>query len=278
MSDAIREYWHRHHGARPLRWSQYGGNTMTIRGHPITYRITRDGRTVFTIYTGEDSYNPCIALELDFTKHNAHLQRVKQRKNCFADGYNNMRLVVRAAYEFAKRKGMRTLTLVDDSEIFCPWSVPLADLSFLTTGRTWYESIIPGLRCVSELHDIEDLRRRATTATWATVGADLLPDIPVTDAMTPGSAMRVLQTLKEDRTHCKFFSRNITTLVARAYGQSVMGTEWQCEISQSSVRLHTARASKRNIGIPYRSTRSARVNSIYTGSRLKSRTNNPPLE
>lgn len=66
----------------------------------------------------------------------------------------------------------------------------------------------------------------------------------------------------------------MTTLVARAYGQSIMGTEWRCEIIQTSVRRHTARssasgASKRNIGIPYRSTRSARVNGIYTGASSK---------
>jgi hypothetical protein len=264
VNAAIRNYWQIHHGARPLRWSQQGGGTILIEGHPITYRVSRDGRTVFTILAGEDSYNPCFAMECDFQSNRAHLRIVKQRKNCFADGHNNMRLAVRAAYGFAKHKGMRVLTLADDSEIFCPMPVPLADLSFLTTGRTWYESIIPGLQCVSEYHDIEDLRRRASMATWDSVGADLLPDLVVSGGELPGSAMRVLQGLKEGRNHCKFFSRYMTLLVARSYGQSVMGAEWQCEIPQPPAsHRHTARRSTRNIGLPYRSTRSARTNRIF---------------
>jgi len=208
---------------------------MTIDGHPLTYRITQDKRTVFTILTGNPA-SPCSVLELDFSTHHATLQTLEHQTECFADGYENMRTVVRAAYEYAKRKGMRELFLTDQSSILCPDRVPLADLSFLTTGQTWYESVLPGLYCVLYHRDIEESRRRARAATWTTVGADLLPELHVDDGGAEGSAMRVLGELKKGREHCEFFSQNSTRLVARTYGRSLQGTVWKCDIPQDTVR------------------------------------------
>ena len=282
VQDTIRKYWIARYGFTPLRWLQRGGATMNIDGHPLTFHVEQSKRTVFTVLTGKRT-SPCSVLGLNFATHVATLDVVSHRDTCFTNGYTNMRSVVRGAYEFAKRKGMQRLILTDKSEIMCPptqsvgseppsgagWAsaVPLADLSFLTTGRTWYESIIPGLMCVSPNYNIEELRARARAATWVSVGADLLPSLAVADPDEPGSAMRVLAMLKQAKTYCDFFSRNMTLLVARSYGRSLMSSQWEASIPQSApVRRHTHR--RRNIS--FRFSRSAKTNRVYTAPILNS--------
>jgi hypothetical protein len=171
-----------------------------------------------------------------------------------------MKTVVRAAYGYAKRNGMKELFLTDQSSIRCPEWVPLADLSFLTTGQTWYEPLIPGLYCLSPTHDIEHLRQRAHAATWATVGADLLPELSVPDSRKEGSAMKVLDYLKKTHDYCHFFSVSMTQLVARSYGQSIQETLWKCDIPQANLRKSTLR--RRNISTHF--SRSAKTNRIFT--------------
>jgi hypothetical protein len=268
----IRRYWTIYHPGEPLRWQrqsrnvaserQRGGATMRIDGRNIEFKVTHTGRTVFVISAGSTPGHQCFALELDLSTHIATLQHVKRHSDCFtSDKTINMRLVVLAAYKYAKQKGMRRIQLIDISYITCPTGeiVHLADLSFLTTGRTWYESIIPGLICTSP-RDLEADRRRAEQTTWAEIGGDLLRPIGI-DPTAPGSARRVLQAIKADHDRCSFFAHHITKLMGRSGIESLYDLPWAADIPHPVTRSNYryTRRSEQQFGST-RQTRSRRSN------------------
>lgn len=224
-----------------IQWKQHGGDgVIRVDGHPIKYREDTTGRVV-EIFAGVEPHAPCFVLDLDLEDKTALLQNVYKRKNCFEDGHNNSRDTVRAAYKLARERGMRLLYFRDLSYKNCPEERPmtvrqrsatefcLADLSFLTTGKTWYESILPAV-CVN-CPDIELYRQKVRTNTWNTVGADLiLIDAPGVDFDAPGSAMVILNAMKKDGGFCEFFSNHMHTLLRNSGITTLTNTHWECEI------------------------------------------------
>jgi hypothetical protein len=150
-------------------------------------------------------------------------------------GHKESRDIVRAAYILARDRGMTRIDLHDLSYIYCPEEVRLADLSFLSTGRTWYESILPTMRVI-DMPEIEEYRQRVRSNTWRQVGHDLLPDVDINgiDIDAPGSAMAVIAALKESRDFCRWFSRHMNKLMLRSGVPSVMSTHWQIPIKGSA--------------------------------------------
>ena len=150
--------------------------------------------------------------------------------------------------------------LFRSSHIKCPSgeTVSMADLSFITTGQTWYESIIPDLQIVGR-RTIDADRARIQQTTWREVGADLLAPTNI-DISAPGSALSVLRAIKADHDNCWFFSENMTKLMGRSGVETFNGTDWKAIIAQpASPRRLTHRAQRTG---STRITRSRRSNSI----------------
>ena len=220
-----------------IQWKQHG--VIHIDGHPIKYREDTTGRVV-EIFAGVEPHAPCFVLDLDLEDKTALLQNVYKRKNCFEDGHNNSSDTVRAAYKLARERGMRLLYFRDLSYINCPLrnesarqrittEISLVDLSFLTTGKTWYESILP-VTCVNCV-DLELYRQKVHTNTWNTVGADLVRiDAPGVDFDAPGSAMVVLNAMKKDGRFCEFFRTHMHSLLRNSGISTLTNTHWECEI------------------------------------------------
>jgi hypothetical protein len=240
----IAHYWMLRHYPRVLRWQQHGGGDRYIhkvRGvHPIEYNVSDDGKTMFIRGGYKPLVAPCFVVDINLSDPTkAVLQEVERRKGrCFRDDNTESRDIVRAAAVIAAERGVKTLQFTDNSYIMCPRIIHLSNLSFLTTGRTWYESILPNLRCISLEEELLDhFRHLARTNTWRAVGHDLIK-LNMTNSITgmaydidePGSAMKVLNALKTDRRFCGFFAKNMDELLWRSHIYTLHGREWVCDL------------------------------------------------
>jgi hypothetical protein len=241
LMDDIRRHWFskemmasRDHNVQII-WKQHGGAIIYVNSHPIHIREVANGNSIF-IHGGHRQR--CFEMELFPERQHAILKDVVRRPDgCFTDDNENSRDIVRAAYQVAKDRGIKTMELTDNSAKYCPERLDLADLSFLTTGKTWYESIIP-LRPVN-LPLLEVWRNRVRTNTWRSVGDGLFTDVDTTgiDIDVPGSAMAVLNKLKLGRKHCRQFYDQMDTLLSRSDILSVSRKEWICHIPQYTDRI-----------------------------------------
>lgn len=241
--DDIRHRWMWSRQCKPLRWRQQGGGTELrtyySNGHPIELRITHEGTTIY-ISGGEKA--PCFELNLNIPMRTAVLETVRRRPACFADNAESRELV-RTAYALAQEYSMRRMEFRDLSFIYCPQEVELANLSFLTTGQTWYESILP-VKCQS-CEFLEEYRERARTNTWRTVGANLI-DIDTgneVDIDASGSAMRILSAMKEDKQFCWFFAKYMGKLLVNSGIESFQGKYWSIDITSPIQRRTTSKRS-----------------------------------
>ena len=209
-----------------------------VRGHPI--RIFTMDEDDITLYIAGGESAPCFRLEIEKAGTHAVLGEVIRRNKCFADNSTESRNLVRAAYQVARDRGIRTLEITDNSVIYCPDRVILSDLSFLTTGKTWYESII-SLTCM-DFPQLEQFRRKVLTNTWRTVGGEFR-DIRITgiDIDAPGSALQVLAAMKREGSYCRFFSDNIEALIYRSGIKTLHGKQWISYIANSTRARSTAR-------------------------------------
>jgi hypothetical protein len=242
LHDDLSRYWILHHYMAPFALSQRGGggrHILYMNDHPIEFRTTVTGNTIFILAGNRPETSPCFALELNRSDGTATLQDVVRRPACFMDNHSDSRDIVRAAYILAQKRGTRILEFTDHSRIYCPAEVQLANLSFLTTGQTWYESILP-ITCRSPMCEtIELFRQRVRTNTWRQVGDGLI-DIELTgvDIDAPGSAMAVLAAMKTDKKYCGFFQRYMGQLLRRSQIDSLQGTHWFCRIPPLPVTEH----------------------------------------
>jgi hypothetical protein len=140
------------------------------------------------------------------------------------------RAVVRAAADIAGRRGVKAVYFTDYSymSLTYPDQIDLADLSFLTTGQTWYESILSPVYCISpEGENMEHYRHLARTNTWRQVGHGLVDvDIPHIDIDASGSAMEMLNYMKKDGGFLEFFAKNMCKLLRRSGIHTLSGTDW----------------------------------------------------
>jgi hypothetical protein len=227
----IRRHWflrHSRHGLFPkLEWTQRGGAIIYVKTHPIHIREVKDGETLY-IHGGPK--RPCFELQLIRNEKHSILQGVQGRQDCFTDLHTDSRDILRAAIKVAKDHGILTMEFTDNSTIRCPERLTLSDLSFLTTGQTWYESVIPNLS-VTDMPIIEVFRKRVLTNTWRSVGNGLLQfDTTGIDIDLPGSAMAVLARAKKSRTNCGALSANMDMLLLQSGILSLYGRHWACRL------------------------------------------------
>ena len=116
-------------------------------------------------------------------------------------------------------------------------SFKLGNLYFLTSGRTWYESLIPGLYPTQKADKIAVWRERVTTNRWSDVAVRLPPDaveaVSISgaadgiDTTASGSAMVVLHRMKDART-LFFADWEDELLIASGIG-SLYGSPWRTD-------------------------------------------------
>jgi hypothetical protein len=225
--DDIRRHWHLKHsrnGLFPkLEWRQRGGAVVYIDKHPIHVREVKDGKHVY-IYGGPA--RPCFSIELQ--KNHAILQDIARGTHCFMDGHTASRDIVRAAAMVAKEHGARTMELSDNSVIYCPERIALSDLSFVTTGQTWYESVLPNMTA-TKFTFLDQWRNAVKTNTWRKVGQGLpMFDTKGIDIDAPGSAMVVLNRAKNSRRNCALLSSNMDQILQQSGILSMYGRHWVC--------------------------------------------------
>lgn len=213
--DDIRRFWHVQQTmmglSTKLEWVQRGGSIRYVGNHPIHIREVKDGTHIF-LYSGPSK--PCFCLELLLKERHAILQGVRRRTDCFVDKHSDSRNIISVAVALAKERGMITIELTDNSTI-------RPDLSFLTTGKTWYESILPNLNA-TETPKLELWRSRVLSNTWRKVGAGLpMFDTTGIDIDEPGSAMAVLA-----RADYAAISANMDQLLEQSGILSLHGRHW----------------------------------------------------
>lgn len=229
---------------------QSGGviEKIHIEKHNIEYNITSQG-------TKKDYYlqaiatkkandkQPCFMMHIVPGK-GSELISVSRGRACFEDNHDNSADIVLAALEIAKLKGAKTFEFTDNStKTVEGQKIRLSDLSFLTTGKTWYERILP-IRPSTKVYsdDIENRRRpKVLTNTWASVYNNLINeglniDIDTTNINInePGSAMKVLLIAKKSKKYHKilFYEKNMFKLLDSSNIQSMHGIHWIMDITK----------------------------------------------
>lgn len=224
---------------------QTGGSieTISIGEHKLKYTLkvhTFFDKSIEILVTSlgkADNKMPCFRLSI-IPGGEAGLISLEKGKECFLDNYDNSRDLVQVAYMIAKNKGAKTLKITDNSKIYCPDKVYLSNLSFLTTGKTWYESILDVYPAEDENNELATMRKRAFENKWIDVANNLLrKDIVLPfsvkgiDINEPGSAMKVLSKAKNSKKFCNIFSTNISEIMLSSDIINFKGKDWLLDIN-----------------------------------------------
>ncbi len=235
------------------------GIPYRVAGHIMIIRFLpgdNGDETSYGIIGGNNPSAPCFWLRINTKDRIGFLQSILGSTQCFLGElpeYKNTTAVVRAAYQFAVEHGIKTLIVDDDSRLHCPQTVVLSDLSFLTTGRTWYERIIPGCQPTDETvrAQIDEWRERVRDSRWNDVkdvlGGEMLFDTSGIDVDAVGSTMAVLARAKERDNNreqtCSLLAAYVPLIMMRLGIDSLWGKTWTCRIAEP--RRLTRRISRR---------------------------------
>ena len=183
---------------------------MDVPGARYDYRAERNAVTRTVVIRGGRSgrQTECflVFLEPDGT---AELHGLKQAPDCALTEGATGATMVAAALQIARKAKAKSLSLTDLSgkDTATGKKFRLPDMYFLTTGQTWYESLIPGLVPIENVAMIAEWRDRVRTNTWDDVATGLrareasIPDLArFTDGIdtgATGSAMAVLRRIKD---------------------------------------------------------------------------------
>jgi hypothetical protein len=186
-----------------------------------------------------DDKKPCFIMRIT-PGSTSVLISISRGINCFIDKVDDSAGIVLAALEIAKLKGAKTFEFTDNStKTVDGVKFKLSDLSFLTTGKTWYERILPGIKVYDEFErlDVEDSRRTVLTNPWTKVNNNLYQkginiefDTVGIDCDKGGSAKEVLTRAKNSRKYSAFFQENMGALVKSSGISSLHGINWVVDI------------------------------------------------
>ena len=202
---------------------------LTYKGDKIYYIMSPCGNAIF----GGLGRQPCFHLSIKDTVANL----ISIGDDCFVDRHHTKEMV-KVAFKIAKDKGCKTFFLTDNSYIVATaqQQFKLSDVYFLTTGQTWYESILPIKITEYDDEQMAEYRRRAKTLTWSRAAAYLVSkgasldfiDVSEIDINAAGSAMAVLSKIKKlkNATSCKFFAEHTVNIRFIAGLISFHGTLW----------------------------------------------------
>jgi hypothetical protein len=209
-------------------WKQQGGATIETDGVRYDYRTTPEYNSIVIRGGRTAGRRECFLLIVEKDK-TALLHSLKQAEDCSLEPGGTGKTLVKSAVALAKKNRVVSLTLADDSKKRLPNEkvMRLSNLYFLTTGQTWYESLIPGLRPTEKAALIERWRTTVRSNTWESIG-HVLPVPPVSiadiDTTAPGSAITVLQRIKQAGTD--YFADNEDDILNASKIGNLHGIEW----------------------------------------------------
>ncbi len=228
-----------------LQWKQQGGGTYEAQNmvevdgkrYLYTYTVTKDetkyvvyrkkGRQCFIMYLFDD--------EESKGKKMAVLESLDQFTDCSLDnGATGKHLFLAAIQILKDREDVSYVELNDKSGKNLPNGkrIPLADMTFVCTGKTWYGSIVSLIPQDPVLFN--DSLYKIQKISWDGIYHCLqnkIPGfiIPVTttgiNTTEPGSAMKVFQRIKEAKTD--FFADYMSYIIACIGYSSMKGSSWR---------------------------------------------------
>lgn len=228
----------------------YNGHTIYYNSHP---NDDGDPETIFINAGRGKGKNPCFNLAIKDGV--ATLQSLDRGDDCFADGFDNSRDLVLAAFSLAKRMGCTAFQLSDNSTKSChSYKFTLSDMYFVTTGRTWYESILQVKIQKYTESKMDSFRKIVRTAKWADVSYYLISqgesfdfDFGGLDANMEGSSMEALNMIAKMRNHtsCKFFYECLPKILTAYKLETFHDTLWRVNINLTPTKgTRKSRASK----------------------------------
>lgn len=212
---------------------------ISANGFRYPYFCYEDDRDTLLFNGGRGS--PCFALIIRPYEREAVLVSLMSSTKCSLDPGATTKSAGKAAFALAKERGVTRIEFTDNSTKRLPTGkqFSLADMSFLTTGATWYESFLPvQLKDEALALKLPQWRRIVKTNTWEAVLAclkryypaiDIIVntynlDISDIDTSAPGSAMAVLQRIKRRST--SFFADYQEKLLECSGIESLHGKSW----------------------------------------------------
>lgn len=177
---------------------------------------------------------PCFIIHIK-PGSSSELISISRGKDCFQDNHDESSDIVLVALEIARLKGAKTFEFTDSStKTIDSKKISLSNLSFLTTGKTWYERILSvRLANPSDSLKIDSWRKTAFNNTWVNVQKMLLLqkiqiDIDFTgiNIDEPGSAMKVLEKAKLSKSYLNFFNEYMDELMIASLIPSLHGKHW----------------------------------------------------
>ena len=234
---------------------QDGGVIESVRigVHNIEYDINSFGNSTTELYAlatkkGNDK-QPCFAMHI-IPGADSILLTLNRGNNCFEDEHDQSSDIVLAGLEIAKLKGAKTFEFTDNSSIRIEGKkISLADLLFLTTGKTWYERILPIKPSTEEsIKDVEIWRKKNKSNSWKYIYNNLLKlkidaDLDTTgiDINKAGSAMKVLERAKKSKIYHNFFYECMKQLLIASLFPDLKEDAWDTQldlIESHKAKLH----------------------------------------
>jgi len=218
------------------KYIQIGGGVVQVNGYRFGYRDIEGG---ITIFGGRHlSKRPCFILTID--KETAILQSIESGNDCSLDEGATTKHTVLAAAQLAKERGAQILIFTDNStkHLANGKYFRLSNMYFLTTGKTWYESIFPCRLGPQDEQKYRIWKRRVFMNKWNDVYTCLkkeYPDLDIdgsVDGSAEGSAMTFLQALKTERTD--FFADYEAELLMCSGVGSLHGLVWTYDLNGAS--------------------------------------------
>jgi hypothetical protein len=239
--DIHRFYLINSHDMKTHAGGKHRDNEVIYKGHKMYYNIspnTYGDINTLIINGGRDAgRRPCFHMTM--TDKVATLISLERGTDCFVDRHNNTRDTVELAFLIAKERGCTVFQLTDNSFIQCKDGLfHLADVYFISTGQTWYESILPIKINKYDDAQMTHLRNIAMTNKWAPISKYLIgrgvnldflkPVIKDIDPNSKGSAMKVFKIIKamKNDVSCRFFDKQMPSIIIASGLQELHGTVW----------------------------------------------------
>jgi hypothetical protein len=214
----------------------YNEKIVVINSKHYKYRETVSGRYIY-LYRGEYK-RKCFEIEVDVDGEGnkyAKLDSLYNYGNCCITMDSTGRDLFLAVVKLLTDRGsLKYMTLTDRSGKYIgdgKW-ISLADVTFTTTGETWYESMVP---LVPDDIDTYNLTyKKVTTAKWVNVYTYLketepMLTIPINisdiDGNAEGSAMGVYWRIKE--ANSDFFAIYRPLIMPSMGCSSMSGMAWR---------------------------------------------------
>lgn len=207
---------------------------VSANGFRYTYTCYEDDENTLLFNGG--NRRPCFVLTIRPAERSATLITLERSSSCSLDTGATTQSAGKAAFILAAERGVKRITLTDNA--VKPMGAPdnkfvVSDMEFLTQGRSWYETFLPVVPTI----DLEPSRAIVRNNTWDSVFACLrqkdpaaIVPVDISDINTTkqGSAMTVLQRIKEGRTD--FFARYRWFLPLCSGVPTLHGMEWVAEL------------------------------------------------